>query len=163
MLDFLSPRKLLTQLTLGAGLVAAQLQTISNFGPTYDTRLVMQAYVPSNLPANPAVMVAVSDKNNKIPYDAPANTDLSFTLVVALDRVISSRPSTSLSLTLAESSSFSLPRLRTLTAGMSPAPRPSSTVARATARSLSAWSTMPSTRGRPTVTRSLSLVPAPGA
>jgi acetylxylan esterase len=59
MLDFLSPRKLFTQLTLGAGLVAAQLQTINNFGPTYDTRLIMQAYVPSNLPANPAVVLAL--------------------------------------------------------------------------------------------------------
>lgn len=74
MLDFLSPRKLLTQLTLGAGLVAAQLQTISNFGPTYDTRLVMQAYVPSNLPANAAVMVAVSDRNIKVPFTTPQLT-----------------------------------------------------------------------------------------
>ncbi|KAF4473393.1 feruloyl esterase B precursor (subclass of the carboxylic acid esterase) [Fusarium agapanthi] len=32
-----SPRKLLTQLSLGASLVAAQLQTINNFGNTYGT------------------------------------------------------------------------------------------------------------------------------
>ena len=61
MLDFLSPRKLLTQLTLGAGLVAAQLQTITNFGPTYSTQLQMQAYIPNNLPSNPAVILAVSN------------------------------------------------------------------------------------------------------
>ncbi|RBR15904.1 uncharacterized protein FIESC28_07149 [Fusarium coffeatum] len=59
MLDFLSPRKLLTQLTLGAGLVAAQLQTITNFGPTYSTQLQMQAYIPNNLPSNPAVILAL--------------------------------------------------------------------------------------------------------
>ncbi|KAF4446191.1 Vegetative incompatibility protein HET-E-1 [Fusarium austroafricanum] len=58
MLDFLSPRKLLTQLTLSAGLVAAQLQTITNFGPTYNTQLTMQAYIPNNLPSSPAVMLA---------------------------------------------------------------------------------------------------------
>jgi acetylxylan esterase len=61
MLDSFSPRKLLTTLTLGAGLVAAQLQTITNFGPTYNTQLQLQAYIPSNLPANPAVILAVSN------------------------------------------------------------------------------------------------------
>jgi acetylxylan esterase len=61
MLEFLSPRKLLTQLSLGASLVAAQLQTINNFGPTYNTQLVMQAYIPNNLPASPAVVLAVSN------------------------------------------------------------------------------------------------------
>ncbi|EXL65274.1 hypothetical protein FOPG_18490 [Fusarium oxysporum f. sp. conglutinans race 2 54008] len=50
MLDYLSPRKLLTQLSLGASLVAAQLQTITNFRLTYNTQLTMQAYIPNNLP-----------------------------------------------------------------------------------------------------------------
>lgn len=60
MLGLPSPRKLLTQLSLGASLVAAQLQTITNFGNTYGTQLTMQAYIPGNLPASPAVMLAVS-------------------------------------------------------------------------------------------------------
>ncbi|KAF4334950.1 feruloyl esterase B precursor (subclass of the carboxylic acid esterase) [Fusarium beomiforme] len=59
MLDYLSPRKLLTQLSLGASLVAAQLQTITNFGSTYNTQLIMQAYIPSNLPSSPAVVLAL--------------------------------------------------------------------------------------------------------
>jgi hypothetical protein len=105
MLDSFSPRKVLTTLILGAGLVAAQfppqgppqfppqfpppfppqgppqgmpqgmpqgppqgapqapgqLQTITNFGPTYNTQLQLQAYIPSKLPANPAVILAVSN------------------------------------------------------------------------------------------------------
>jgi acetylxylan esterase len=85
MLDSFSPRKVLTTLILGAGLVAAQfppqgppqgmpqgmpqgapqapaqLQTITNFGPTYNTQLQLQAYIPSRLPANPAVILAVSN------------------------------------------------------------------------------------------------------
>lgn len=60
MFDFPSPRKLFTQLSLGVSLAAAQLQTITNFGPTYNTQLIMQAYIPNNLPANPAVLLAVS-------------------------------------------------------------------------------------------------------
>lgn len=60
MLGLPSPRKLLAQLSLGASLVAAQLQTINNFGNTYGTQLTMQAYIPSNLPSSPAVMLAVS-------------------------------------------------------------------------------------------------------
>ncbi|KAF5591506.1 feruloyl esterase B precursor (subclass of the carboxylic acid esterase) [Fusarium subglutinans] len=59
MLGLPSPRKLLTQLSLGASLVAAQLQTINNFGNTYGTNLIMQAYIPANRPANPAVMLAL--------------------------------------------------------------------------------------------------------
>ncbi|KAG7409386.1 Alpha/Beta hydrolase protein [Fusarium sp. MPI-SDFR-AT-0072] len=59
MLGLPSPRKLFTQLSLGASLVAAQLQTITNFGNTYGTQLTMQAYIPGNLPASPAVMLAL--------------------------------------------------------------------------------------------------------
>ncbi|KAF5664983.1 feruloyl esterase [Fusarium heterosporum] len=58
MLDLPSPRKLLTQLSLGVSLVAAQLQTINNFGPTYSTQLRLEAYIPNNLPASPAVVLA---------------------------------------------------------------------------------------------------------
>jgi acetylxylan esterase len=61
MVNLFSPRKLLLQLSLAASLVAAQLQTITNFGPTYSTQLTMQAYIPNNLPASPAIMLAVSN------------------------------------------------------------------------------------------------------
>jgi acetylxylan esterase len=61
MINIFSPSKLLLQLSLAASLVTAQLQTISNFGPTYNTQLTMQAYIPNNLPASPAVMLAVSN------------------------------------------------------------------------------------------------------
>ncbi|RGP66693.1 putative feruloyl esterase b precursor [Fusarium sporotrichioides] len=59
MVDSFSPRKLLATLTLGAGLVTAQLQTITDFGPTFNTQLQLQAYIPANLPANPAVILAL--------------------------------------------------------------------------------------------------------
>ena len=80
MLDSFSPRKVLTTLVLGAGLVAAQfppqgqpqgqpqgapqsqagLQTITDFGEVYNTQLKLQAYIPSNLPASPSIILAVS-------------------------------------------------------------------------------------------------------
>jgi len=93
MLDSFSPRKVLTTLALGAGLVAAQfppqgppqgqfqgppqgqaqgapqgapqaqagLQTITDFGEIYNTQLKLQAYIPSNLPASPSIILAVSN------------------------------------------------------------------------------------------------------
>lgn len=161
MLDFLSPRKLLTQLTLGAGLVAAQLQTITNFGPTYSTQLQMQAYIPNNLPSNPAVILAVSNPQKLSGLET--NPLLSCTLAVAADQAISSRPSTGPSPTLAARSLSSLRPPRISTAGMSPVLRPSSTTARVTARFWSAWSTMSSSDTTPTATRSSLLEPAPDA
>ncbi|KAJ4128966.1 hypothetical protein NW768_007491 [Fusarium equiseti] len=91
MLDSFSPRKVLTTLALGAGLVAAQfppqgppqgqfqgppqgqaqgppqgapqgqpgLQTITDFGEVYNTQLKLQAYIPSNLPASPSIILAL--------------------------------------------------------------------------------------------------------
>lgn len=97
MLDSFSPRKVLTTLALGAGLVAAQfppqgppqgqfqgppqgqaqgppqgapqgapqgqaaLQTITDFGEIYNTQLKLQAYIPSNLPASPSIILAVNN------------------------------------------------------------------------------------------------------
>jgi acetylxylan esterase len=68
MVNIFSPWKLLLQLSLAASQVTAQLQTITNFGPTYSTQLTMQAYIPNNLPASPAIMLAVSNIHYLHPY-----------------------------------------------------------------------------------------------
>lgn len=47
-------------LLVGSSFTFAQtLQDVANFGPVYDTRLTMKIYVPSELPSNPAILLAV--------------------------------------------------------------------------------------------------------
>lgn len=44
----------------GAPQSQAGLQTITDFGEVYNTQLKLQAYIPSNLPASPSIILAVS-------------------------------------------------------------------------------------------------------
>lgn len=47
-------------LLVGSSFTFAQtLQVVTDFGPVYETSLTMKIYVPSELPSNPAILLAV--------------------------------------------------------------------------------------------------------